>query len=45
MAVPVKLLLPLVVCYLPGIMIAVLGPIAFQIIQMLDQFLRQSLGQ
>lgn len=45
MAVPVKLLLPLVVCYLPGIMIAVLGPVAFQIIQMLDQFLRQSLGQ
>lgn len=45
MAVPVKLLLPLVVCYLPGIMIAVLGPVAFQIVQMLDQFLRQSLGQ
>ncbi len=45
MAVPVKLLLPLIVCYLPGIMIAVLGPVAFQIVQMLDQFLRQSLGQ
>ncbi len=45
MAVPVKLLLPLIVCYLPGIMIAVLGPIVFQVVQMLDQFLRQSLGQ
>jgi tight adherence protein C len=45
MAVPVKLLLPLIVCYLPGIMIAVLGPVAFQVVQMLDQFLRQSLGQ
>ena len=45
MAVPVKLLLPLIVCYLPGIMVAVLGPVAFQVIQMLDQFLRQSLGQ
>ncbi len=45
MAVPVKLLLPLIVCYLPGIMIAVLGPIVHQIVQMLDQFLRQSLGQ
>ena len=45
MAVPVKLLLPLIVCYLPGIMVAVLGPVAYQLIQTLDQFLRQSLGQ
>ncbi|MCP4888062.1 MAG: type II secretion system F family protein [Planctomycetaceae bacterium] len=40
MAVPVKLLFPLIICFLPGIMIASLGPIIFQILQMLDQVLQ-----
>ena len=44
MAVPVKLLFPLIVCFLPGIMIASLGPIIFQITQILDQFLAGALG-
>jgi len=43
MAVPVKLLFPLIVCFLPGIMAAALGPILFQIVQVLDQFLSGSL--
>jgi len=44
MAVPVKLLAPLIVCFLPGIMTAALGPIVFQIIQVLDSFLQGSLN-
>ncbi|MEZ6066736.1 MAG: type II secretion system F family protein [Planctomycetaceae bacterium] len=44
MGVPVKLLFPLIVCFLPGIMVAALGPVIFQIIQVLDQFLRGALG-
>jgi len=44
MAVPVKLLFPLVICFLPGIMIASLGPIIFQIVETLDQFVGQTLG-
>jgi len=44
MAVPVKLLFPLITCFLPGIMIASLGPIIFQIVQVLDQFTRSSFG-
>lgn len=44
MAVPVKLLFPLIVCFLPGIMIASLGPIIFQIVQALDQVTRSSFG-
>lgn len=43
MAIPVKLLFPLIVCFLPGIMAAALGPILFQIVQVLDQFLGGSL--
>jgi tight adherence protein C len=45
MAVPVKLLFPLIICFLPGIMIASLGPILFQIVEVLDQFLGNSLGR
>jgi len=45
MAVPVKLLFPLIVCFLPGIMTAALGPVVFQIVQVLDSFLKGSLGQ
>jgi len=44
MAVPVKLLFPLITCFLPGIMIAALGPIIFQIVQVLDQFTRSTFG-
>lgn len=45
MAIPVKLLFPLIVCFLPGIMTAALGPVIYQIVQVLDSFLRGSLGQ
>jgi len=45
MAIPVKLVVPLVVCFLPGIMTAALGPIIYQIIQVLESFLQGSLGQ
>lgn len=45
MAIPVKLLVPLIVCFLPGIMTAALGPVLYQIVQVLDSFLRGSLGQ
>jgi tight adherence protein C len=44
MAVPVKLLFPLITCFLPGIMIAALAPIIFQIVQVLDQFTRSAFG-
>ena len=44
MAVPVKLLFPLIICFLPGIMIASLGPIIFQIVQMLDQVIGNAFG-
>lgn len=44
MAVPVKLLFPLITCFLPGIMIASLGPIILQIVQVLDQFLGNTFG-
>ncbi len=44
MAVPVKLLFPLITCFLPGIMIASLGPIIYQIAQTLDQFTRSAFG-
>lgn len=44
MRIPVKLLFPLIVCFLPGIMTAALGPVVYQIVQVLDSFLRGSLG-
>jgi len=44
MAIPVKLLFPLIVCFLPGIMTAALGPIVYQIVQVLDSFLKGALG-
>ena len=40
MAIGVKLLFPLVICFLPGILIASLGPILFQVVQLIDQFLQ-----
>jgi tight adherence protein C len=45
MALPVKLLIPLIVCFLPGIMTAAIAPVAYQIVQVLDQFLRGVRGQ
>lgn len=44
MAIPVKLLVPLIVCFLPGIMTAAMGPILYQIVQVLDSFLRGAVG-
>jgi hypothetical protein len=40
MRLPVKLLFPLVVCFLPGILVATLGPTFFQIFQFLDNISR-----
>jgi tight adherence protein C len=42
MSIPVKLLLPLIVCFLPGIMVAAVGPTAYQLVQMLDGVLRNA---
>lgn len=39
MSVPVKLLFPLIICFLPGIFVAAAGPPFFQILQTLDGFL------
>lgn len=37
---PVKLLLPLIVCFLPGVFVAALGPTFYQLFQLLDSFLQ-----
>lgn len=39
-ALPVKLLFPLVICFLPGIMVAALGPAFYQIFQFLEGLTR-----
>jgi tight adherence protein C len=39
-ALPVKLVLPLVVCFLPGIFLSTLGPVLYQMIQVADSVLR-----
>ena len=44
MAIQVKLLFPLIACFLPGIMTAALGPVIYQIVKVLDSFLKGSLG-
>ena len=36
MALPVKMLFPLVLCFLPGIFLSVLGPTFYQVFQMFD---------
>lgn len=40
MAIPVKLLLPLIVCFLPGVMVAAVGPTAYQLVMMLEGVLQ-----
>jgi len=45
MSIPVKLVLPLVICFLPGIMLAAIGPTAYQILRVMDQsVLQQGFG-
>ena len=39
-ALPVKLVLPLISCFLPGIFVSTLGPVLFQMIQVADAVLR-----
>lgn len=39
-AMPVKLVLPLVVCFLPGIFLSTLGPVLYQMIRVADTVLR-----
>lgn len=44
MAIPVKLLVPLVVCFLPGIFVAAIGAPFYQIVQTLDSLLSPITG-
>lgn len=44
MAMPVRLLPALVICFLPGLMVAAIAPIGYQIVEVLDQFIRRPLG-
>lgn len=44
MAMPVRLLPALVICFLPGLMVAAIAPIGYQIVEVLDQFIRQPFG-
>ena len=40
MALPVKLLFTLVICFLPGLFVATLGPTFYQFFQFADSLLR-----
>jgi hypothetical protein len=40
MALPVKLMFPLVVCFLPGIFVYTLGPTFYQFFQFADTIVR-----
>jgi tight adherence protein C len=45
MALPVKRLFPMIICFLPGIFVATLGPTFFEFFQYADTVLRlQSFG-
>lgn len=44
MSIPVKLVLPLVICFLPGIMLAAIGPTAYQILNVLNSSSLQQRG-
>jgi tight adherence protein C len=44
MAIPVRLLPALVICFLPGLMVAAIAPVGYQIVQVLDQFIQQPFG-
>ncbi len=41
-ALPVKLVFPLVVCFLPGIFVSTLAPVLYQMVQVADSVLRSS---
>ena len=41
-ALPVKLVFPLVICFLPGIFISTLAPVLYQMVQVADSVLRSS---
>jgi pilus assembly protein TadC len=40
MTLPVKLIFPLIICFLPGLFVALLGPAFYQIVEFLDNFTR-----
>ena len=41
-ALPVKLVFPLVVCFLPGIFVSTLAPVLFQVVEVANSVLRSS---
>jgi tight adherence protein C len=41
-ALPVKLVFPLVVCFLPGIFVSTLAPVLYQMVQVANSVLRSS---
>jgi len=41
-ALPVKLVFPLVICFLPGIFVSTLAPVLYQMVQVADSVLRSS---
>lgn len=43
-ALPVKLLFPLIICFLPGLFVAALGPVAWQFFQFIDAVTRGARG-
>jgi pilus assembly protein TadC len=43
-ALPVKLLFPLIICFLPGIFVAALGPVVWQFFQFIDAVTRGARG-